>query len=124
MLSGCGLPSQYISGAPLHCHLVTLTVHQGDVDLPSPGVFNWHYLQCVIHQFGTPQFQGFYNIRYFEFPYRTAGNDSDEDSDFNDTSPTSSPYPSYHLGQYGAQGQQKEILQWVAGISASPLIQS
>ncbi|KAH9996768.1 hypothetical protein BJV77DRAFT_1085320 [Russula vinacea] len=32
----------------LHGYQVTLSVHAGNHCLPPPGVFNWHYLQCII----------------------------------------------------------------------------
>ena len=33
---------------PLHGYSVTLSVKAGDVPLPPQGVFDWHYIQCVI----------------------------------------------------------------------------
>lgn len=34
--------------SPLHGYSATLQVRAGEHHLPPPGVFNWHYLQCVI----------------------------------------------------------------------------
>ncbi|KAI9463729.1 hypothetical protein BJY52DRAFT_933290 [Lactarius psammicola] len=49
----------------LHGYSATLSVHAGEASLPPPGVFNWHYLQCVIKKFGTDQYRGIQDIHFF-----------------------------------------------------------
>jgi hypothetical protein len=53
---------------PLHGHSAALLVHAGDQPLPLPGVFNWHYLQCVIHRFNTQQYKGFFTLSLLHIP--------------------------------------------------------
>ncbi len=110
---------------PLHNYSVTLLVHAGDQPLPPPGVFNWHYLQCVIHRFGTPQYKGLPDIKFFVYPFRTASDslDSEGSGDF-DVNP---PYPSYHFDQYWARQSEShralerhnEVQQWASGVPSS-----
>jgi hypothetical protein len=47
---------------PLHGFQVALSVRAGVHPLPPPGVFNWHYLQCVIKRFGTLQYRNIPDI--------------------------------------------------------------
>ena len=69
---------------PLHGYSVTLSVKAGDVHLPPQGVFDWHYIQCVITRFGTRSYKGFLDINFFVYPFKTASDDSDEEYMDND----------------------------------------
>jgi len=117
-------PVDWLPNAPqLHGHSVTLSIHTGNHPLPPPGVFNWHYMQCVILCFGTPQYKGFHNIHFFVCPFKTASDDADDGSDggFDDMNP---PYPSYHFDQFlqhqsdhfQALECRNDVLQWASGI--------
>ncbi len=76
----------------LHRHVITI-----GPDPPS-GVFDWHYMQCVLERFGTPGYKGLQNIRHFLFPIRTTDDDDDDDLDFDDPRNIDDPpYPSYLL---------------------------
>ena len=118
-----------INVPPLHGYSAALLVHAGGQPLPLLGVFNWHYLQCVIW-FGTQQYKGLFNINFFVHPFRTASDGSDDESsdDFN----VNPPYPSYHVDQYFGQQSEnyqalkrhREVLQWASGISSSVLTQN
>lgn len=108
----------------LHGFSVTLFIHAGNQPLPPPGVFNWHYLQCVIHRFGTEEYKTLHNIYYFVYPFRTASDMDDESpGDFDDMNP---PYPTYHFDQILRQQSEhiqavehhQEVLQWISGIPA------
>ena len=78
---GAALPMYRNFNLPLpHHHSVTLSVHGRNQPLPPRGVFNWHYLQCVIHRFGTSQYRGYPNIRHREYPIKTASDSSDDQS--------------------------------------------
>ena len=71
----------------LHGYQVMLSVHAGNHCLPPPGVFNWHYLQCIIKQFGTPEYKSLPN-RFFIYPFRMASDNlDDEDSNGFDNNP-------------------------------------
>ena len=54
----------------LHGHQIALHTHDPLVALPPVGVFNWHYLQCVLKKFSTPAYQAIDNICYFSLPFR------------------------------------------------------
>lgn len=87
------------TGLPaLHGYQVTLTVHGGSINLPPPGVFNWHYLQCVLKRFATPDYRSFNNIVHYEMPFKTSS-DSDID-EFEDDGSAEPPYPSYRFDRY------------------------
>jgi len=119
--TGVSLPNQ---STQLHGRKVALSVHAGDHRLPPPGVFNWHYLQCVIKRFGAPQYRNYPDIRFFVFPFRTASDGSDDESGSDGDNDTNPPYPSYCFDRYlekvsegrRAQECRTEILQWVSGV--------
>jgi hypothetical protein len=71
---------------------VTLSAHTGEVSLPPPGVFGWHYLHCVIRAFGTPEYKNFPNIAY---PFKTE--DRDGEHEYMAIDEAGSPFPSSHL---------------------------
>ncbi|KAJ7208050.1 hypothetical protein GGX14DRAFT_455339 [Mycena pura] len=48
-------------------------------NIPPPGLFRWHYLQCVIKTFGHDDYTGLQNINCPMLPLRMEG-DSDDDS--------------------------------------------
>jgi len=77
--------------------------------VPLPGVFNWYYLQCVIHTFGTPQYKNLPGISSPVHPFKTADNESDEI--YTDNDETELPYPSYRLDRFlGEQGKRQTVL--------------
>ncbi|KIM83774.1 hypothetical protein PILCRDRAFT_87786 [Piloderma croceum F 1598] len=80
----------------LHGHQIALHTHDPSVALPLVGVFNWHYLQCVLKKFSTPAYQAIGNIQYFSLPFRTRDDDDESDVDFDDDRNVANPpYPSY-----------------------------
>ena len=100
----------------LHGHSATLSIHSGNHPLPPPGVFNWHYLQCVILRFGTQQYRDLVNIYFSVCPFKTASDDADDESDgsFDDMNP---PYPSYQFDQLlQASEHRNKVLQWASSI--------
>ncbi|KIK02261.1 hypothetical protein K443DRAFT_97209 [Laccaria amethystina LaAM-08-1] len=46
---------------------------------PPPGLFRWHYLQCVVKKFGHNDYKTLQNINFLELPFQMEG-DSDDDS--------------------------------------------
>ena len=100
---------------------VTLTVHGGSDQLPPKGVFDWHYLQCVVSRFGTDQYKNIPNIYYFVHPFKTADDDSEEEFEDDDDEP---PYPTYRFDRFMAEQWEKhreqehrgEIAQWSSGV--------
>jgi hypothetical protein len=90
------------------------------LDLQS--LFDWHYLQCVIHRFGTAQYRDIPNIQHFEYPFKTALDSSHDESIISDDA--GPPWPTYHFDQhleeqrrsYWAQEHHKEMLHWVSGV--------
>jgi hypothetical protein len=82
----------------LHGHTITLSTH--DASFPPIGMFNWHYLQCVLKKFATDEYKQIQNICYISLPFRTREEvegeeiDLDFDDEINIANP---PYPSYHI---------------------------
>jgi hypothetical protein len=48
---------------------------------PPPGLFRWHYLQCVIRKFAHSDYENLQNIYYCELPLRMEGDSDDEGTD-------------------------------------------
>ncbi|KAF9048226.1 hypothetical protein BDZ89DRAFT_1057803 [Hymenopellis radicata] len=46
--------------------------------VPPPGLFRWHYLQCILKRFAHDDYKNLLNIYFSELPFRMEG-DSDED---------------------------------------------
>src|SRR5260370_39484143 len=55
---------------------------------PPPGLFRWHYLQCVVRKFAHPDYRNSQNIFYYELPLRMEGDSDDEGTDNNYEWPT------------------------------------
>jgi hypothetical protein len=111
----------------LHGHQVTLTTHDPSLHLPPAGVFNWHYIQCVLTKFASPAYQAVHNVHYFSLPFRTKDDDDDEsDVDFDDERNVANPpYPSYRWELAELRARQhleavernNAILTWNSGVS-------
>ena len=103
---------------------VTLSVHAGDYPLPPKGIFDWHYLQCVLRRFGTDQYKGLPNIAFFVYPFKTADDESGDE--FEDDANDEPPYPSYRLDRFMAQQWEKhqeqehfkEVAQWASEVAS------
>jgi hypothetical protein len=103
---------------------VTLSVHAGNYPLPPKGVFDWHYLQCVLLRFGTFQYKNLPNIAFFINPFKTA--DDELDDEFEDNDDDDPPYPSYRIDRFMAQHWEthrkqehfKEVAQWASDITS------
>jgi hypothetical protein len=111
----------------LHGHQIALHTHDPLVALPPVGVFNWHYLQCVLKKFSTPAYQAIDNIYYFSLPFRTRDDDDESDVDFDDDRNVENPpYPSYlwELSELRARQhleaveRNHAIATWNSGVSA------
>jgi hypothetical protein len=109
---------------PLHGTQVTLSAHDSSISLPPLGVFDWHYVQCVLKKFSTPDYQGIDNIHYFVFPFHTR-DDDDDDRDFDDDRNLANPpYPSYFWDLYQmrnrerleAEERNRDIVTWNPGV--------
>ncbi|KIY68568.1 hypothetical protein CYLTODRAFT_351145 [Cylindrobasidium torrendii FP15055 ss-10] len=64
---------------PLHNYIVNQPPTPGHADNPLPGLFRWHYLQCVLRRFATETYRRQSNISYHEIPLRME-DDSDDDT--------------------------------------------
>jgi len=135
-----GLPNLYISVAAgsfgavqpqvamVHGYQITLHPLNALIPLPPVGVFNWHYLQCILRKFATDQYRNLPCVSYFNFPFRSIDDeDEDEDWDFDDPRNIENPpYPSYYWDladwRYAQQQQAEEdknaIITWRSGLSA------
>ena len=111
---------------PLHAWQITLTTHDTSLDLPSVGVFNWHYIQCVL-KFAPSDYKNIEHIRYFVLPFRTRDND-ESDWDFDDERNIEDPpYPSHlidlsqwrALQRLRAVERNRAIEEWNSGVSVS-----
>ena len=50
-------------------------------NLPPPGLFRWHYLQCVIKRFAHDDYKNLENIYFSELPLRMEGDSEDDGTD-------------------------------------------
>lgn len=106
----------------LHGFSVMLSVHDGNESLPPQGVFDWHYLQCVLLRFGTTQYRGVPNIQYHVNPFQTASDSSDDERVMDDDADP--PWPSYRFDRYleqqwkahWDQERREEMLEWASRI--------
>jgi hypothetical protein len=82
---------------PAHGHHINLTSHNPNLLLPPAGVFNWHYIQCVLKKISTTDYQNVLNIYYHCLPFRTRDDidDDESDRDFDDERNIADP-PYYH----------------------------
>jgi hypothetical protein len=98
------------------------------LELPPVGVFNWHYIQCVLAKFATADYQAVKNIFHFALPFRTRDDDDDEsDRDFDDDRNIADPpYPSYlsELAEFRVRQRlealvlDQSIMAWNSGVQA------
>jgi hypothetical protein len=56
-LTVSGADARAFTGPSLHGKHITLSSHDSQLSLPPSGVFDWHYLQCVICRFGTSAYK-------------------------------------------------------------------
>ena len=92
---------------------------------PPPGVFDWHYLQCVLLRFATPQYRRLPGIIFFVYPFKTTDDDSEDE--FEDDANDEPPYPSYRFDRIMTlrqeklreQEQLKEVAQWASKVALS-----
>ena len=113
------------------CHgtRITLSTHGSSLNLPPVGVFNWHYIQCVLKRFSTADYQGVSNVYYCVQQFRTRDDEDDEsDVDFDDPGNIlNPPYPSYllELSELRARRFLEEaerhhtIVAWNSGVSVN-----
>jgi hypothetical protein len=118
-----GLSSPILINVPLlHNFVVTLSVNDDNTPLPPRGVFDWHYLQCVVKRFGTPSYKNFTDIAFCVLPFKTASEDSEEE--YLDDDKIEPPYPSYRFDRYleeqakirMTRERNREVLQWSSEI--------
>jgi len=104
----------------LHRHTITV-----GPDPPS-GVFDWHYVQCVLRQFSTEEYRRLHNIAHFSFPFRTKDDEDDSDCEFDDhRNIENPPYPSYFMDlawmrscqQLEEEECRQDIERWRSGVS-------
>jgi hypothetical protein len=121
-LTVSGADARAFPGPSLHGKRITLSSHDSQLSLPPSGVFDWHYLQCVICRFGTSAYKSSPFTRFRELPFRTADDEDDDtyDSDANDEDP---PYPSYQFDRavseeverYWLRQKLEMVARWVVG---------
>ena len=94
-IHGPHIPS--VTGPAVHGRQIALTSHGPAVPLPPVGVFNWHYIQCVLKKFASQDYLDLQNIYAFILPFRTDEDEDDSDRDFDDERNIEDPpYPSYY----------------------------
>lgn len=59
----------------LHGRMIDLTAHDSNISPPPSGVFDWHYLQCVVGFFGTAEYKNISSIKFDEVPFQTKDDD-------------------------------------------------
>lgn len=103
---------------------VTLSAQHSNIPLPPTGVFDWHYLQCVLLRFATDQYRQLLNIAFFVYAFKTIDDESDDE--FEDDINDEPPYPSYRFDRLMAlqwekhreQEQFKEVAQWASKVAS------
>ncbi|KAF7360106.1 hypothetical protein MVEN_00739000 [Mycena venus] len=50
-------------------------------NFPPPGLFRWHYLQCVLKRFAHDDYKNLVNINFSELPLRMEGDSDDDGTD-------------------------------------------
>lgn len=50
-------------------------------NVPPPGLFRWHYLQCVLKRFAHDDYKNLANIFFYELPLRMEGDSDDDGTD-------------------------------------------
>ncbi|KAJ7269355.1 hypothetical protein B0H12DRAFT_1044994, partial [Mycena haematopus] len=50
-------------------------------NIPLPGLFRWHYLQCVLKRFAHDDYRNLANIDFSELPLRMEGDSDDDGTD-------------------------------------------
>ena len=50
-------------------------------NFPPPGLFRWHYLQCVLKRFAHDDYKNLENINFSELPLRMEGDSDDDGTD-------------------------------------------
>ena len=87
---------------------------------PPSGIFDWHYIQCVLRRFATEEYQGMDNIAYFVYPFRTRDDGDDSDPEFDDPQNIEDPpYPSYPIDlAFIRRGQQLDEEEHRQGIES------
>jgi hypothetical protein len=58
------------NGTP-HGENITLNTNSSGIPLPPPGLFSWHYLQCVFLKFGTEQYKNMAGLAFSQMPFWT-----------------------------------------------------
>jgi len=109
----------------LHLYTVNLSLHDPDptVSLPPKGIFDFHYLQCVLTVFATPQYKNLPNVKFFSHPFKTMWDD-DSDEEFVDDGVKEPPCPSWRFDRFLAeQGRRQmmlerneEVRRWTGGV--------
>jgi len=85
---------------------------------PPPGLFRWHYLQCVLKKFAQRDYKDFQNIYYMELPFRTEGDSDDEGTD----SELEWPSAALDRGRYVQatieqhEEQQRFVVDWITTV--------
>ncbi|KAF7301175.1 hypothetical protein MIND_00682000 [Mycena indigotica] len=75
------LPKGQVQNEPLlHGHFV-VPQNTNATGLPPPGLFRWHYLQCVIKKFGHDDYKKMTNIAYPELPIKIVNEDDSDDEE-------------------------------------------
>ncbi|KAJ7103045.1 hypothetical protein B0H15DRAFT_874392 [Mycena belliarum] len=85
-------------------------------DNPPPGLFRWHYLQCVLRKFAHNDYKSLANITYPELPIKMEGDSDDEGTD----SEADWPSKGFDLGRQvedslaEREERQQAVAQWIA----------
>ena len=64
----------------IHGHLASPPQPQHE-NVPPPGLFRWHYLQCVLKRFAHDDYKNLENINFPELPLRMEGDSDDDGTD-------------------------------------------
>ena len=107
----------YASIVTLHGYVIH-PPHPNHPHNPPPGLFRWHYLQCVIQRFAHAEYKNLQNIHYYELPLRMEGDSDDEgtDSDFQWPSAALDRGRAMQMEFEEHEERQRGVAEWVAGL--------
>jgi len=102
---------------PIHQYRIN-PPHPGHARNPPPGLFRWHYLQCVIKKFAHSDYKSIKNIYYPENPLQMEGDSDDEgtDSDFEWPSAALDRGRAMQVAVKECEERQRLVEEWVTSV--------
>ena len=87
-------------------------------NLPPPGLFRWHYLQCVLKRYAHEDYKNLEDIYFSELPLRMEGDSDDDGTD----SELEWPSMAFDLGRVvensseEREERQRTVASWISTV--------